>query len=187
MSFTDPTAPTHVHAQAAAYSPPPGFVLLDCYSAPLPDGASRDAAVLARHLFSRKLAWAGLLMRIRDAIVGVFGLKTSRRLRSAQAEPGVARIGFFRVYRTSQDEVLLGEDDRHLDFRISVRHWPSPGDPKPRRVFVATTVRCHNLAGRIYLAAVLPFHRLIVPAIVRRSARQGWPCDAPPGLQPDCR
>jgi hypothetical protein len=28
----------------------------------------------------------------------------------------------------------------------------------------------HNRLGRLYLAAILPFHRLIVPAMVRQAA-----------------
>jgi hypothetical protein len=38
-----------------------------------------------------------------------------------------------------------------------------------------TIVHCHNLLGRSYLAMILPFHRLVAHANLRRAARVGWP------------
>jgi hypothetical protein len=39
-----------------------------------------------------------------------------------------------------------------------------------RRVTATTLVLTHNLLGRVYLAIILPFHRLIVPAMLRQVA-----------------
>jgi hypothetical protein len=76
-------------------------------------------------------------MKVRDLLITGFGLKTSAQL--ARVEPGskVRRIGIFRIYSTSRHEIVLGEDDRHLDFRLSVLclasrspagpHQPAPG------------------------------------------------------------
>jgi hypothetical protein len=57
-------------------------------------------------------------------------------------------------------------DDKHLDFRVSVRGEGPPGE---RQVLVETVVCFNTWFGRLYLALVRPFHRVIVPAIMRRS------------------
>jgi hypothetical protein len=40
-----------------------------------------------------------------------------------------------------------------------------------RSVTATTVVLTHNLLGRVYLAIILPFHRLIVRAMLRQIAR----------------
>jgi len=80
----------------------------------------------------------------------------------------VERIYIFRVYKIARDEAILGEDDKHLDFRISVQR--RSGD-----IVVTKVVHCHNLLGRLYLALITPFHRLVVKSMLRRAARRGWP------------
>jgi hypothetical protein len=77
------------------------------------------------------------------------------------------RVGVFRVYERTDDEVLLGEDDRHLDFRVSML-LQREGLEAPR-VVVATVVRYNGRLGRLYFAVVRPFHRRIVPAMLRRT------------------
>jgi hypothetical protein len=40
----------------------------------------------------------------------------------------------------------------------------------PRIAVAATQALTHNLPGRIYLAMILPFHRLIFPSMLRQVA-----------------
>ncbi|HJU39420.1 MAG TPA: DUF2867 domain-containing protein, partial [Tahibacter sp.] len=91
----------------------------DAYAIDLPEHASGDPEHLARFVFARRSAWMGALMRIRDAIVGVFGLKTAAMLQRPGADRE-RRVGLFRIYEKTRDEIVLGEDDSHLDFRLSV-------------------------------------------------------------------
>jgi hypothetical protein len=42
--------------------------------------------------------------------------------------------------------------------------------PDNQKITATTLVLTHNLLGRIYLAIILPFHRLIVPVMMRRAA-----------------
>jgi hypothetical protein len=37
-----------------------------------------------------------------------------------------------------------------------------------RQVTATTLVKTHNWFGRTYLAIIIPFHRLIVPALLRQ-------------------
>jgi hypothetical protein len=149
--------------------------LADAYSIELPTGASTNPELLARFIFSHLPPWASRLMAVRDALVAGFGLKTAKHLMSPGAESRVARVSIFRIYSTSQTEIVLGEDDKHLDFRLSVSCSGEPSSGSRRHVILSTVVHCHNRLGRLYLRLIAPFHRLIVQSSLRRAARIGWP------------
>ena len=145
-----------------------GADLADAYAIGLPGDATHDIETLTRFMLGEQAPWLRLLMGVRDAAVAGFGIKTSRRLRQASSTDGMARIYIFRVYEITGDEAILGEDDKHLDFRASVQR-------RSDDIVVTTVVHCHNLLGRLYLALITPFHRLVVKSMLRRAARRGWP------------
>ncbi len=97
--------------------------------------------------------WARALLALRNALVRPFGLKTGTSDDTA----------IFPVVRDVPEELILGTDDRHLDFRIAVHR-------QGNRLYLSTWVRPHNVWGRAYLAAVMPFHILITRAAARRMA-----------------
>ena len=111
-------------------------------------------------------------MRLRDVLVRGFGLKTAAALRKSEA----GRIGIFKVYTSHEHEIILGEDDKHLDFRVSVlqrdRSAEREGTPC---VVVSTVVHCNNRLGRIYIRVIKPFHRCVVKALLHEAALRGWP------------
>jgi hypothetical protein len=140
----------------------------DAYRVRLPAASPRDIDSLTHAALTAAPAWASMLMRLRDGIAGLVGLKTSRRGGSQPRvllQPG-ASIGIFRVLARAADEILLGQDDRHLDFRVSVLLQSERGDDW---VVVSTLVRFNNWLGRAYFLPVRPLHRLIVPAMMRRA------------------
>lgn len=145
--------------------------LADAFAIALPPGASRDPETLARFLFAHQPAWVGTLMWVRDTIVALFGLKTGRQLAALEGAARAERVGIFRIYGRSEAEIVVGEDDRHLDFRVSVL---VSGAPAPR-LTVSTVVHCHKLLGRTYLFVIAPFHRAVVKASLHRAAQIGWP------------
>lgn len=149
-----------------------GAFLADAFAIDLPPGATRDVMALVRFAFERPAPWVNALLALRDRLVGGFGLKTVSALRAGT--PGDApRLGFFRIYETHANEVVLGEDDRHLDFRVSVMRSVA-GDS----LTAVTVVHCHNLFGRNYIRLIAPFHRLVVRSALERAARSGWPAEA---------
>lgn len=152
--------------------------LADAYAVELPRDASNDPEVLARFIFSRSPRWAGWLMHLRDALVAVFGLKTARQLQALDAVAMKQHVGLFRIYRRKPTEILLGEDDSHLDFRLSVLCSQESAPAATRRLTVSTVVHCRNRLGRVYLFLIAPFHRRIVRASLRQAARAGWPTAA---------
>ncbi|MGO8917756.1 MAG: DUF2867 domain-containing protein [Stellaceae bacterium] len=158
-----------------------GAELADAYAIRLPPESSRDIETLARVVFGEQAPWVHLLMRLRDVIVTGFGIKTSRQLREAPIKEGSDRLSIFRVYAVGSDEMILGEDDKHLDFRISVLLRSDGAESEGKNEIVVTTVvHCHNLLGRTYLALISPFHRIVVRSSLRRAARRGWPASATP-------
>lgn len=122
-----------------------------------------DATALdvVRKMFGRSPRWVGLLLSLRNFIVGLFGLKS--------AELGIAegeRIGAFPVVSASDDQIVLGFDDSHLNFRIIVD--VTAAGSQAGKLAVTTLVDRHNLFGRIYIFAITPFHKLIVRTLLAR-------------------
>jgi Protein of unknown function (DUF2867) len=70
-------------------------------------------------------------------------------------------------------ELILGEDDRHLDFRLSLLLRARP-DGSGDELVATTVVRCHNALGRMYLALIAQFHRLVVITNLSRASKKGW-------------
>ena len=122
-----------------------------------------DARRAAERMMARQPRWAEALLSLRNLLVTPLGLKTSG------ASPGTPRdmIGIFPVVSEAPDRLVAGFNDSHLDFRVVV-DVTGPGDV--RQVTATTLVKTHNWLGRTYLATILPFHRLLVPALLRQVA-----------------
>jgi hypothetical protein len=150
--------------------------LADAYAIRLPDNATTDPELLARFMFSHQPAWVAKLLRARDVLVAGFGLKTAKRLEESARFEQDKHVSIFRIYERTVYEIILGEDDKHLDFRVSVfqeaREDAAGGG---RYLTVSTVVRCHNLLGRSYILLITPFHEMVVRSSMRRAALVGWP------------
>jgi hypothetical protein len=120
-----------------------------------------DARRAAERMMARQPRWAEALVSLRNWLVTPLGLKTSG------ASPDTPRdmIGIFPVVSETPDRLIAGFNDSHLDFRVVV-DVTTPG--VIRQVTLSTLVKTHNWMGRTYLAIILPFHRLIVPALLRQ-------------------
>ena len=115
---------------------------LDCYSVASDLPPRRAAEVITDFP-----GWARFLMLIRTILTAPFGLLNDG--------PAAAdKVGIFPVETETRRELIAGFNDAHLDFRVSVLS-------ENGRVFLATWVHPHNIAGRLYLRTILPFHILI--------------------------
>ncbi len=115
------------------------------------DGPMLTPRAAADRLFGDPPGWVTALMGLRNRIVG---WRACAVFRSRPAtKPAVSR-SWKRGKRC-----VLGFDDRHLDFRIVVETGMKAG---AAMLGVTTLVRRHNRFGRLYIAAVAPFHRRIV-------------------------
>ncbi len=127
---------------------------LDCYKVQCTVSPRRAAEVITNFP-----EWARFLLSIRRLITTPFGL-------SNDGPPADDKIGPFPVEWETDRELIAGFDDRHLDFRISVLS-------QDRHVYLATWVHTHNLGGRLYLRAIMPFHILIARNALKRVRAQG--------------
>lgn len=136
----------------------------DCYELLVP-GQATTAISAAKRALGDFPAWVRALMWLRNAIVSPFGLKGS----GASPDSKVQMIGFFPVISQSSERAVLGFDDTHLDFRIVID--VRQAGELAQRVSVTTLVRRKILLGKIYIAVITPFHRLIVKTMLARLAR----------------
>jgi hypothetical protein len=126
-------------------------------------GRTLDARQATERMMSHQPRWMERLVALRNALVAPFGLKTSW-----VGEPATRdAIGIFPVLSETPDRLVAGFDDRHLDFRLIVDVRASADG---QQVTATTLVRTNNWFGRLYLAVILPFHRLVVRALLRQVA-----------------
>jgi hypothetical protein len=122
----------------------PGYQFADAYKVPAIHRV--DAIEATRMAFAQGPRWVRGLMGMRNRLGLLVGLRP-------------APSSGFPVVRQSPDQVVLGFDDKHLDFRIVV-------EVAGGFAIVTTVVRWHNAWGRAYLAAVMPFHRAIAARMI---------------------
>ncbi|MDX8351271.1 DUF2867 domain-containing protein [Cognatiyoonia sp. IB215182] len=125
---------------------------LDCYAVHA-DTTPRTAA----EVITDFPGWAQFLLLIRRIVTAPFGLDNDG--------PDVPdKVGPFPVESESETELVAGFDDKHLDFRVSVM-------AQDGQVSLATWVSPHNIGGRLYLAAIMPFHIAIARNALARVAK----------------
>ena len=122
--------------------------------------------------------WVDKLFQLRNRIVKIFGLKVSGEIKDRQSLlenvkflPG-EQIGFFKFYDITENEIVMGEDDKHLNFRVSLfLEQDDITDPHLKKLTISTVVNYNNWFGRLYFLPVRPFHQLIVPSMMRGIIR----------------
>jgi len=127
------------------------------------EGRGLDARSAATAMMGRSPRWIEGLLRLRNLLVAPFGLKTSGHSETIPRET----IGIFPILTETSDRLVAGFNDKHLDFRVVVDVATSSAT---QQVTATTLVKTHNRLGHLYLAIILPFHRLIVPAMLRQVA-----------------
>ena len=98
--------------------------------------------------------WAGALFWLRNKAVGIFGLKTDKNAGSE---------AFFTTISNRDEEIIMGENDKHLNFRASILKNRSENT-----ISLITVVHFNNVWGKIYFLPVKPFHKIIMKALLKR-------------------
>lgn len=151
---------TPAPAPASAEEALPGATYRDAFALVL--GERIGVPEAAQRTLGATPGWVKGLMNLRNALVAPFGLKDGPRPEQQR------RIGFFPILSENEHRMVLGLDDKHLDFRIVLD--VEPDGESATRVTATTLVKTHNAFGRAYLATVMPFHRLIVPVMLNQAA-----------------
>jgi hypothetical protein len=127
------------------------------------DGHALDARRAAERMMGRTPRWIDALVTLRNILVAPFGLKTS----GSSATVPRDMIGIFPVISQTPGRLVAGFNDSHLDFRVVIDVATHGGG---QQVTATTLVKTHNRLGRTYLAIILPFHRLVVRAMLAQVA-----------------
>jgi Protein of unknown function (DUF2867) len=126
-------------------------------------------------VFGAEPAWVRWLMNLRGHIAVRWGLMHpfSASPTSPDKVPAFqsgVRVGPFTLQSISEQELIVGDDDHHLNFRISALKSERAGQ---MFLTISTVVEIHNKLGRLYMLVVKPFHRFIAPFMVRRAVSEG--------------
>jgi len=126
-------------------------------------------------IFGHHPWWMKGALLARNVLASLVGLQTARAADILHPKTGSAfgvgdTIGPWPIFHRSESELVVGRDNRHLDFRVSLLRLPLNG---PGQVTVSTVCKTHNAFGRIYLHTVVPFHRFGVPHLLAAAARGG--------------
>lgn len=148
-----------------------GADLLDAFAVTLPPAAQHDIEALAQATLNDPPAWFRALLGLRDRIMRRFGVTSSSAMRARLQADRAERIDFFRVLSRDEAELIVGDNDIHLDFQCSLLVRPKAGTQQFELV-ATTVVRCHNLLGRTYLGTIAPFHRAVVRTLLSRAAQR---------------
>ena len=90
----------------------------DAYAIRVFPGAPTDPQVWADAVFRDPPRWVVGLMLLREAAVGLVGIARGGR-------------SWFDPVQRADEEVLLGTDERHLDFRASVQQGAAASGAEP--------------------------------------------------------
>lgn len=113
--------------------------------------SSDDPEVWATWLFRQPPAWLNAAYAVRNVAVRLVGVPP-------------AGDDVFDTQHRSGDEVELGMDDKHLDFRAVVT-------VRPRVVELTTYAVTKNRVGAAYLALIRLGHGAVVRSMLRRAIR----------------
>lgn len=116
------------------------------------------------HKILKGPAWVGYLMQLRDFVVRPFGLKTEDKIKNEQLDSN-SESDFAPILFSNDDEIIMGMNDKHLYFRLSVLKVTGQENTQ---IFLTTVVRFNNWGGRIYFAVIRIFHGLIVRTMLKR-------------------
>jgi hypothetical protein len=114
--------------------------------------------------------WVDFLVWLRNKIVRLFGLitempDTSGIDKAKTIEPG-CNVGFFNVLKRNGEDILMGNEDKHLDFVLSTYIFRNSSN---ERIFAITTkVKLKNTFGKAYFSCIKPFHSLILNSTMKR-------------------
>ncbi|WP_143308719.1 DUF2867 domain-containing protein [Chitinophaga vietnamensis] len=151
---------TSLPADSLLWQQLPAIHYKDAYTGPLPHPTNL-LAITQAFVFSAP-RWVEHLLHFRDAIVKWFGLKTDKQGTARLTLTPGEQAGIFTVITKNDHELIMGTDDKHLDFRVSLYL-------RQHALVCSTIVYFNNRWGRFYFFFVKPFHRLIVPVMVKSA------------------
>ena len=114
--------------------------------------------------------WVAFLMKTRNTMVRAFGLKTGEEGLAEEKDfyPVGGRAIYFTVIGRNDNEIIMAENDKHLNFRASV-FMNKQGDDAS--VYITTLVHYNNVWGKVYFFFVKPFHKIIIRSLLKKLVK----------------
>lgn len=146
----------------------------DSYRIPL---RSSDTAMttLFFGIFGHHPLWMKGLLIVRNRIAALCGLDVPtdaailRPVPKAHYRVGEP-IGPWPIFNLTENELIVGRDNKHLDFRLSImRETTGQGTVAT----VSTICNVHNLFGRLYLRLIIPFHKFGLRRLLANALQSG--------------
>lgn len=139
----------------------------DCFSFTISNN-KKTIRELYIAIFSSTPKWVENMMKIRNKIVKIFGLKTEmKRNENPNFQVG-EKVGIFEIYDIQENEIIAGDDDKHLNFRVSIHRQIQ----EKTAVNISTLVQYNNWFGKLYFFIVKPFHKMVVKSLIKKASKK---------------
>ena len=111
--------------------------------------------------------WLKILFQMRDFLGRMVGIRTIKGFN--QLTEDIPNIGdlvhFFTVFELEKDKLTLVIKDHHLDVCLHLRLIDD--SDQQNKLYVITSVKNHNLIGKLYMVPVSVLHPFIVNRLLR--------------------
>nr|WP_321409913.1 DUF2867 domain-containing protein [uncultured Carboxylicivirga sp.] len=119
-------------------------------------------------VFNTTPQWIKALFTIRNKMVEIIGIKTKIPEDYNEDFKVGGYVKFFKIYSISENKVVLGADDSHLNFRAIIKN----DHTEKYNIKVTTLVEYNNSTGRMYMKIIKPFHRQVVKRLVANACNK---------------
>ena len=111
--------------------------------------------------------WLKILFQMRDFLGRMVGIRTIKGFN--QLTEDIPNIGdlvhFFTVFELEKDKLTLVIKDHHLDVCLHLRLIDD--NDQQNKLYVITSVKNHNLIGKLYMVPVSVLHPFIVNRLLK--------------------
>ena len=146
----------------------------DSYRAPLRRGHATPVDIF-HGIFAHQPAWMKVVMVARNRLASLWGIDapTAAEIMRPVVRTNYAvgdKIGPWPIFALTDNELVAGRDNKHLDFRLSVLRESSG---QAASVVVSTVCLVHNSFGKLYLFCIVPLHKWGVRRLIKTAAMAG--------------
>lgn len=115
--------------------------------------------------------WVKTLLNLRYYVfVKPLGLKTGKKeennIEKKRNDVYRNNFGSISIVSSNSNEIIMGDNDKHLDYRISIY---KQNDGIFTKIVLTTFVKFNNKLGKTYFAIIRPFHKLVVNSLLKKA------------------
>ena len=123
---------------------------------------------IAFMIFDTSPKWVEWLFKIRNFLAQFVGLKTAIPEPVSTELAVGGHVNFFEIYRIEDGEIIMGANDKHLNFRAVITNYKT----EKFNIKVTTLVEYNDRLGRVYMSIIKPFHELVVKRMVKQAFKK---------------